>query len=389
MDSASSVEKLHSVFNDLLNQRKTLGQYSLSRGMTLLQKGNYREAIQDFKRTLATNPDTVEAHKFMAMAYLKLDKKQEAIEAYKQVTKLVPNSAGAYVDLGNAYLEANRHGEAEKQYRRAMQLDPLNVVAPYTLGNLYLMQERLSEAEDIFSKVIKQAPQDGNARYALGRTYNKMERYDLAVKELEKALSLKRDFPAARFELGVAYAETGRKEEAQREANVLKDQDPKLYVDLKSKISKPQLGLHLDYLSSFNAYFGPKTPLWLLDESLAAPNASKEFTMVFQFAQRMDAASVMNPVNWSIGRGKGGAAGYYEHGMIPETDVAIPEIPKLISYDPTTLQARVTFTITQNAAGTGTIDPLHMVFKFSGKDIEGRAMDSTGDEFNAYANITF
>jgi hypothetical protein len=72
-----------------------------------------------------------------------------------------------------------------------------------------------------------------------------------------------------------------------------------------------------------------------------------------------------------------------------DREVSIPKRPFSVTYDPATGQASVTFTVQQNAAGDATIDPSHLVFKFSGKDSSGRQMDTTGDQIDGSASKAF
>ena len=105
----------------------------------------------------------------------------------------------------------------------------------------------------------------------------------------------------------------------------------------------------------------------------------------------MDVASIMNPANWEISRAKSTEGGYY-NSLVPinsSREVSIPKQPVLVTYDPNTNQANVTFNVQQNANGDATIDPSHLVFKFSGKDADGRQMDSTGDQIDGYASKGF
>lgn len=71
----------------------------------------------------------------------------------------------------------------------------------------------------------------------------------------------------------------------------------------------------------------------------------------------------------------------------------------LMEYDHKTNEAMGTFIppglislatfMKENAERTATIDPSHMVFKFSGKDVKGKTMDPTSDEFAGAAELTF
>ncbi|NTU50443.1 MAG: hypothetical protein HGA87_06160, partial [Desulfobulbaceae bacterium] len=47
----------------------------------------------------------------------------------------------------------------------------------------------------------------------------------------------------------------------------------------------------------------------------------------------------------------------------------------------------VTFSITQNSTGDGTIDLSHIVFKFKGVDVDGNSMDTYRDEYSGFSKI--
>jgi hypothetical protein len=131
--------------------------------------------------------------------------------------------------------------------------------------------------------------------------------------------------------------------------------------------------------SDFNYHLPWKTPLSSLDAYLETPNAEKTFKMVFQFDKEMDRKSVENVLNWNIGRStQSGPGQAYNFGR---------PIADTVYYDADNLTATVYFTIQQNAAGDGTIDPSHVEFKFSGKDIYGLSMNSEFDQLTGFSGI--
>jgi hypothetical protein len=92
--------------------------------------------------------------------------------------------------------------------------------------------------------------------------------------------------------------------------------------------------------------------------------------------------------NWSISRStEARTGGPYNWGNITETDVKVTSTPVCVLYDPATLTAKVTFSITQNATGNGTIDLSHLVFKFKGTDTYGNVMDTAADEYSGISRI--
>ena len=102
----------------------------------------------------------------------------------------------------------------------------------------------------------------------------------------------------------------------------------------------------------------------------------------------MDAESVQDINNWTITKASGGAAGYYNNLLpILPTEAYIPQNPMTVTYDPDKQSATVNFMLSQNSTGDATIDSAHMVFKFSGKDVTGKTIDPTADEW-AYTNLS-
>ena len=384
---AANADALASVYQDVQGQRAQLAQYAIQKAAGYLQENKNDEAIKEFKKALAFDPQNATAHTYIGKIYQSQGKTAEAIKEFKSVVQNDRTSVTARNNLGNAYLQAKQYADAEKEFKTAARMDPINPLADYTLGILYTQTESYGKAEAQFNKVAKISPRDGNVFYALGALFNKTGRSEEAVKNLEKALTLKKDFPAANFELGSAYANLGDEDKAQEQLSILKTKDSNLYNSLSSILNKPKM-VYMDSTNnkSFNQLLGPRTPLWMLDPTLMDANASKKVTVAIQFSNEMDIASIMNPANWEISRANNTEGGYYNSYM-PTTsrEVSIPKRPYSVTYDPTTQQASVTFTVQQNENGDATIDPSHLVFKFSGKDADGRQMDTGGDQIDGYA----
>ncbi|KAF0219381.1 MAG: hypothetical protein FD174_2080 [Geobacteraceae bacterium] len=395
MDLNPGVEKVFAALSSQQDLRDGAATTSLSSGITLFQNKKYKEAAAAFRMATAYKPDYIDAYNFMASAYLQSGKNKEAIDAYKISLQLDKSQDEIHVNLANIYIAEKRNNEAEKELKVAANLNPQSSLAPYTLGHLYLQTNRPKDAVDQFKKVISLEPKNGNGQYALGLAYNRLGQYDDAVKELKQAVTLKKDFALANYELGNAYAGQGQMEQAREQVAVLKkintSQSNTLAKDLDKSISQPKIYSFNDANSSFGPYstFGAATSLIIL--GLAAPSSSKDFTMQFQFDSGMDVGSVMTLSNWSISKASGGPGGIYNNGIsLHQGDqISVSPVPKSVTFDPETSQATVTFSITQNEAGTGVIDPSHLVFKFSGTDVNGKQMDPNADEYDGFAGEPF
>lgn len=375
---------------DKNDQRAQLAQYSILRAAAYLQDNKNDEALKAFKKALAFDPQNSTAQSYIGKLNLAKGNTFEAIKMFKTMVQAQPSSVDAHMNLANAYIQDKQYSESEKELKAAARLDPTNPLPEYTLGLQYTSTNRLTEAEGLFLKVKKASPNDGNVYYALGTVYNKQGKYEDAAKNLEKALSLKKNFPAANYELGVAYDALGRTEDAQKQLAILKRSSPSQADDLKFILEKPQM-VYMDQNNNrnFNQLLGPGTPLWMLDPSLLAPGASSQISVAIKFNNEMDMASVMNPANWEISKAKDTEGGYYI-SQIGGREVTIPTSPTFVSYNPETRQASVTFTVQQNSnidiVNKGaTIDPSHLVFKFSGVDASGRQMDTNADQVDGAA----
>lgn len=373
------------------SQRANLANYAIQQAARYLQSDNQDAALKEFKKALAFDSENYTAHQYIGNIYLSQGKTKEAIKEFKENVRLQPLSVNSLVDLGNAYIQDKNYKEAEVNLKKAARMDPLNPVPDYTLGHLYLNTDRLNEAEAQFKKAQKVSPRDGNVYYSLGMLYNKQGKYEDAATNLEKSLALKKDFPSANYELGVAYNSMGETEKAQAQLSLLNSSDYSLAQDLKYVINKPKIvSMDTSKSGGFVELLGAGTPLWALDPALLAPDSSKEFSITFTFSEKMDIASVINPTNWSITRANSSQAGYYNNTMpVGSNEVSIPKFPLSVTYNDLTQEATIKFRLNQNADGTATVDPSHLVFSFKGKDASGREMDSSGDEINGYALKAF
>lgn len=372
-------------------QRSQLAQYALQRAAQQMQSNNLKEAITSFRQALASDPQNTTALTYIGNINLSMGNVDEAVKAFKDLVKLDPTSSDSQIKLGNAYLQGKRYNEAENTFKSAARLDPRNPLPEYTLGIQYVQTDRLQEAEAQFRKVQRMVPTDGNVYYALGALHNKQGRYEESVQELRTALSLKPKFYEANYELGVAYTRLGQDDEANRQLQILKSARSALTTDLSFEINRPKILFVDGSNSGFNLSLGPGTQLWMLDPAnLTAPGSSKTFSVNIQFSTQMDSTSIAQLSNWTISRAKSTAGGYYNNsptGFVTTTEVQIAKRPLSVVYNRTTMQATVTFMVSQNSTGNATIDPKHLVFQFSGQDAYGRSMNTAADEIDGRTSV--
>lgn len=391
---SDNVQKIFSALTSATELRGNVANTLLSSGINAMQNKKYAQAASAFRQAAAMQPDLVAAYTYQGDAYSRMGKRDDAVKAYKMSLSVDPSQDTVYTSLANVYIDKGERGEAEKVLKEGIKQNKLNTLAYYTLGHLQAQDKRFSEAEANFRQTIKLEPKDGNGYYALGMALNGQGRFEESVKELEKAVQLKKEFVPAMLELGRAYAGLGQMDKAQEQVDNLKKistAESLLSAEtLADEIKRPKIYSYNSENSSLKLNMSTISLLALDPVNFIEPGGSRDFTVQFGFDSEMDVASVMNPLNWRISKASGGTAGLYNNGLYSAKDVPVPYIPKLVTYDPTTRQANVTFTIRQKTDSIeGTLDPKHLVFTFQGKDVNGKEMDPTADQYNGWKGEAF
>jgi len=372
-------------------QLESLANGALKSGIDKYVNKDYQGAIKEFKRAIGLAPNSaysVDAANYMAQAYLKEGDPENAIKAYKTGIRLNPYRDDTHVQLGNLYFAEERYDEAVTEYKEAVRLNP-SAGNHYTLGQGYLGAGNTVSAGTQFNKVISMAPKDPAGYYGLGLTYSQQGRFEDAILQFETAIQKDSRFYSARADIGYAYADLGQMDAAQEQVDFLENVDPALAANVSRymyKVDPPKI-MYAQADSTFLYTLSGSTSVSALDSYLANADAEKTFTMIFQFDKQMDRESVENRVNWQIRRStQSGPGQTYNFGMpIPSTEISVPPYPENVYWDSIHMTATVSFRIQQNASADGTIDPSHIEFKFSGKDIYGNSMDADFDQYMGFS----
>jgi tetratricopeptide (TPR) repeat protein len=374
-------------------QLEALANGALSRGIDKYMRQDYEGAINEFRRSIGLAPNSsysTDASSYMANAYMALSDTDGAVKTYTEALKRSPNRDDIYISLGNLHFSEERYEKAIDAYQKAVRIWP-SADNHYALGHAYMNAGRYSDADQEFNTVLRIDPNKPNGNYGLGLNFSRQGRYEDAIVQFKEAVRLDEDFYDGYAELGYAYADIGEMDKAQNQADFLKSASPEFADTLGRYMNKvdPPKFMFAHASSNFSYYFPWKTPLSSLDAYLTVPNGEKTFSLTLQFDKEMDRESVENVLNWNIGRStQSGPGQAYNYGSpVPDTEVTLSPIPKSVYYDADNLTATVYFDVRQNAAGDGTIDPVHIEFKFSGEDVYGYKMNPKYDQFMGFSGV--
>jgi tetratricopeptide (TPR) repeat protein len=160
------------------------------RGVRKAERGEYKAAIELFKKTLDYLPAHSDARRNIAMAYLESGNKEEAKNQLIDVLRLNPKDTWGYVLLGNVYSKyENDFDSAEPFYKKAYELNPDD---PYVLTNyatLELERGQTEQARELFLRAIEKDPTYPNARFGLAMLFEKEQKLDQALSSLDQLIA--------------------------------------------------------------------------------------------------------------------------------------------------------------------------------------------------------
>jgi TolB-like protein/tetratricopeptide (TPR) repeat protein len=154
-----------------------------------------------------------------------------AIAAYERAIELNPNDATAHQWFANQVLDnAGRVEREEKEMKRALELDPLSLVINTNLGVAYFHGGHLDQAIAQLRKTLEMDQNFYYARYNLGLVLEVQGDGAGAENEFQKAVAISDD-PVPLAYLGNLYGNLGRRDEAQKILNQLRQRREQRYTD--------------------------------------------------------------------------------------------------------------------------------------------------------------
>jgi TolB-like protein/DNA-binding winged helix-turn-helix (wHTH) protein/tetratricopeptide (TPR) repeat protein len=202
----------------------TFGLYAM-----LPPKEAFPAAKEAARRALAMDDGLAEAHASMGFIYFYYD--WNAVEAVKEFQRALaenPNYSLAHSWYGENLAAMSRFHDADVEAQRAMEGDPLSLIIGSNAGWTYSLAGEGDHAIEVLKKAIDIDPGFPRTHFRLGRAYEQKKSYDLAISELQQAVNLSPGDSCYKGSLGHAYAVSGRQAEAR-----------KVLLDLEARLGQP------------------------------------------------------------------------------------------------------------------------------------------------------
>jgi TolB-like protein/Tfp pilus assembly protein PilF len=152
-----------------------------------------------------------------------------AAAGFKRAIELNPSYATAYQRYSLYLMAMGRARESIAEMDHARELDPLSISMHFSYGWRLYMARNYDQAIEQLRNTLEMDPTFVLPRIVLGQAYEQKGQYDLAIAELQKAAATSKS-PPLLGALGHAYAMAGKRAEAEKVLQQLREESKTRYV---------------------------------------------------------------------------------------------------------------------------------------------------------------
>jgi len=199
--------------------------------LALPPKEAFSKAKASAMKALAIDDTLAEAH--ISLGLVKLNYEWDWLGAereFKRAIELNSNYAAAYHWYSHYLIVMERTEESFVISKRALEIDPLDLEINAHLAWHYYFARQYDQAIEQCLNTLEMNPNFHEAHWFLGWAYEEKLMYEEAVTEFQKAVALSGGSVQMIAELGHAYAVSGKKDDAQKALDELKELSKRRYV---------------------------------------------------------------------------------------------------------------------------------------------------------------
>jgi tetratricopeptide (TPR) repeat protein len=159
----------------------------LIRGRTALEARRFSEAVDQFRKAIAAEPNSLPAHINLGATLTQTGDQAGAIAEFEEALRLDPNHPNAHYNIGLLLAQMNRNEEAIKHLQSAVNDEPTDTNARFLLAQEFVKVRRFEEAEKEFSRVVQSDADNEDALLGWTTILLRKQQYVPALEALEKA----------------------------------------------------------------------------------------------------------------------------------------------------------------------------------------------------------
>jgi tetratricopeptide (TPR) repeat protein len=170
-----------------------------------LRNNRLREATDTASKAISVDPDNLEAHKLLSTIYLQvigranaqqppsMDTINAAIHEFEEIIRIDPTERQSFQMLGRLYQIKGDRDKATAIYKKLLDVEPGYEEGVTALARLHLDAGSDKEASDLLEGFLKQRPDSETALQLLGEVYSERQEYEKAAEAYRRAGELDPD----------------------------------------------------------------------------------------------------------------------------------------------------------------------------------------------------
>ncbi len=166
-------------------------------GRIHFEQQRFADAQTAFEQELNNNANHIEALYYLGLSHLALNHPQQAEDAFKRLANLLPDSSQASKLLAEAYVRNKQFTNAEAVLQSILQRTPSDSDALSLIGRMRVAQGEAGQGIDYLKRVTRSQPDSADARLQLGISLIEKGDQEEGIRELQKAIELNPRLQAA------------------------------------------------------------------------------------------------------------------------------------------------------------------------------------------------
>ena len=173
-----------------------------------------KKALADAKRAIELDPNNVDGHYYLALAYIWIGQPSNATTEITKVIDLDPSNWHAYILRASLYSSARQIDRAIEECNNVIKLRPDYVDGHNKLADLYKEKRQYDLALSKYAEVIRRDPAYVSAYYDRAMIFAGMKQDDKMFAEFAEGLKANPQSSSLYYWRAHLYKERGRKTEA-------------------------------------------------------------------------------------------------------------------------------------------------------------------------------
>jgi len=198
---AGRIDEAETGYRRILATQPRSAEAHFMLGLVQLQKNRLPAALECLREAIAIDPQDARYHNNLGKALMGLSRPREALEAFEAALARMPDFENARFGRAAALLALNRLAEAETDFEVILAQHPGHAEALVNMSNLLIKQNRNAEAADLLRRGVEQHPQDPRLLSNLANALEKLNELDAGEAAARGALELDPQLTEPQFSL--------------------------------------------------------------------------------------------------------------------------------------------------------------------------------------------